>query len=134
MINRAIKLNDEVTKFLAALSHPLKKEIAQLREDILTANKGLSENIKWNSPNFHYEENDRITMRIQPPKQIQLVFHRGAKVLEQPRNRLINDNSGMLTWKTNDRAVATFKNMEDITSSASPLAKIINDWLEAAAK
>jgi hypothetical protein len=127
-----MKLNKEVTAFVDGLKHPLQKEINQLRQDILESNDALSENIKWNGPNYCFEGDDRITMRIQPPKQIQLVFHRGAKVKEQPKNKLILDVSGLLTWKTNDRAVATFKNMEDIISSKTTLARIINEWLGAA--
>ena len=37
----------------------------------------------------------------------------------------------MLTWKENDRAVATFKNMADIEKSKSDLAKIVKDWISA---
>ncbi len=103
-----------MTKFLDGLNHPFRKEIEQLRLNILCANSGLTENIKWNGPSYHFNNNDRITMRIQPPKQVQLIFHRGAKVQEQPKDKLIKDDSGLLTWKENDRAVATFKNMADI--------------------
>lgn len=131
MSDKAIRLNEEVTKLLDDLNHPLKREIAQLRQNILSANKGLSENIKWNGPNYCYNGEDRITMRIQPPKQIQLIFHRGAKVLEQPKNRLVDDNSGLLTWRANDRAVAAFKNMEDITATKFSLTRIVNQWLDA---
>jgi hypothetical protein len=70
-------------------------------------------------------------MRIHPPKQVQLIFHRGAKVQELPKERLITDNSGLLVWKTNDRAVATFANMADILSKTTVLTKIVGDWLDA---
>lgn len=94
--------NEEVTSFLDNLNHPLRNEIERIRQIILISNPKLSENIKWNAPNYSYDGEDRITMRIQPPKQIQIIFHRGAKVLEQPKNRLINDESKLLVWKTND--------------------------------
>ena len=64
------KSNDEVTEFLNNLNHPLRAEIEILRENILSANSNLSENIKWNAPNYFYNGEDRITMKIQPPKQI----------------------------------------------------------------
>lgn len=35
---------------------------------------------------------------------------------EQPKNKRIKENFGMLAWKGNDRAVATFKNMQDIVN------------------
>jgi hypothetical protein len=125
-------LNEDVTKFLDDLHHPLRKEIDHLRQAILSANPGLSENIKWNGPNFCFMGEDRITMRIQPPKQLQLIFHRGAKVVAQPTERLIQDNSHLLTWKTNDRAVVTYKNQEEIQSSQSALNQIVNAWIATA--
>ncbi|GEO09236.1 DUF1801 domain-containing protein [Segetibacter aerophilus] len=121
-----------VTKFLDALNHPLISEIEQLRSTILSAVSGLTENIKWNGPNYCYENADRITMRIQPPKQIQLIFHRGAKKLAQPTGKLIDDNSQLLIWKENDRAVATFNCMDDIVKHQSNLIDIVNKWIEAA--
>lgn len=124
--------NEEVTSFLDNLNHPLRNEIERIRQIILISNPKLSENIKWNAPNYSYDGEDRITMRIQPPKQIQIIFHRGAKVLEQPKNRLINDESKLLVWKTNDRAVATFRNMQEITSNESNFTGIVKEWIKTA--
>lgn len=50
MSDKAIRLNEEVTKLLDDLNHPLKREIAQLRQNILSANKGRSENINGTVP------------------------------------------------------------------------------------
>jgi hypothetical protein len=124
-------MNDEVTKFLDELNHPLREEIELLRQIILNSNKGLTENIKWNGPNYSFDDQDRITMRIHPPKQIQLIFHRGAKKLIQPKNKLIDDKSGLLIWKENDRAIVTFKNIVEIKKAKSDLEKIINNWIHA---
>lgn len=131
MAKQVTHLNDDVTKLLDGLSHPFRNEIEQLRLSILGAEKGLAENVKWNGPNYCFDNKDRITMRIHPPKQVQIIFHRGAKVQKQPRNRIINDDSGLLTWKENRRAVATFKNMAEIEDSRSNLAKIVKDWISA---
>lgn len=131
MEKQKINLNSEVTTFLDNLNHPLRKEIEQLRLNILSANTGLTENIKWNGPNYCFDNNDRITMRIQPPKQVQLIFHRGAKVQKQPKDKLINDDKGQLTWRGNDRAIATFKDMIDIENNKAALTKNIADWIRA---
>lgn len=125
-------LNPEVTQFLEALNHPLAAEITALRKLVLSANKGLSENIKWNGPNYTFNGEDRITMRIHPPRQLQLIFHRGAKVQAVPNHKLINNDTGLLVWKTTDRAVATFKNREAIENNKNALAKLVNEWLKAA--
>lgn len=122
--------NEEVTRFLDALKHPLRDEIELLRS-ILLSEQDLEESIKWNGPNYSIHAEDRITMKIQPPKQIQLIFHRGAKKLEQPKIRLIDDNSGLLTWKENDRAFASFKSVQEIENSTSDLKAIIQKWISA---
>ena len=131
MSRQILSINKEVTQLIDGTNHPLKAEINKLREIILGANKDLSENIKWNGPNYTYCGEDRITMRIHPPKQLQLIFHRGAKVLVQPTHKLIDDKTGLLQWKTNDRAVATFRNREDIEACKTILPATINQWLSA---
>ena len=127
------KLNSEVTAFLDELSHPLRSEIEQLRNCILYANENLTENIKWNGPNYCFDNEDRITMRVQPPtKQIQIIFHRGAKKQMQPEDKLISNKSKILIWKENDRALVTFKSLQDIESGKTELTAIINEWINAA--
>jgi len=123
--------NIDVTRFLDEQNHPYRNEIEQLRLIILGANNKLTENIKWNGPNYSFASEDRITMRIQPPRQVQLIFHRGAKVKEQPKDKLIREDFGILTWKGNDRAIATFKNMQEIENSKTILTKIVTEWINA---
>lgn len=126
------KLNNEVTKFLDELNHPFRSEIELLRHIIINSINGLTENLKWNGPNYWYGDTDRITMRIHPPKQqVQLIFHRGAKKQEQPKEKLIRANSKLLTWKENDRVIATFKNSFDIENGKTDLTAIVNEWIIA---
>lgn len=124
--------NKEVTKFLDELNHPFRKEIEKLRDYILSANISLTENIKWNGPNYCLDNADRITMRIQPPtKQVQLIFHRGVSKQTQPKDKLISNISKMLVWKENDRAIVTFKSLQDIEKGKSELTEIITEWISA---
>lgn len=121
----------EVSTFLDELKHPFRIEIEELREIILNSDARISENIKWNGPNYIVSNEDRITMRVQPPKQIQLIFHRGAKVLEIPKEKIIEDDSGLLLWKTNDRAIATFRNLAEIEINRINLNEIVKKWIHA---
>ena len=131
-MSEEIQLNHEVTAFLDGLNHPFRSEIEQLRIYILSANTGLEENLKWNGPNYSFDNADRITMRIQPPKkEVQLVFHRGAKKQPQPKQKLISNKSEILVWKDNSRAVITFKGLPEIEKGQQMLADIVNEWLEA---
>ncbi len=132
MAKSTINLNSDVTAFLDELKHPFRKEIEQLRIYILTADIALSENIKWNGPNYCFENSDRITMRIQPPiKQVQLIFHRGASKQTQPKEKIISNKSKMLVWKENDRAIITFKSLQDIENAKAELADIVMEWISA---
>ena len=126
-------LNSEVTTFLDELNHSLRNEIEALRICILSTNDNLTENIKWNGPNYCFDNEDRITMRVQPPttKQIQLIFHRGAKKQEQPKDKLIDVNATFLIWKENDRAITTFKSLQDIENRKAELIHIIKEWINA---
>lgn len=132
MANQPGNLNSSVTEFLDGQTHPFRKEIEQLRICILSVDEKLTENIKWNGPNYCYANEDRITMRIQPPaKQVQLIFHRGAKKREQPKDKLIANTSKWLVWKENDRAIVTFKSLQDIETGKTELAEIIKEWIHA---
>ncbi len=126
-----MNLNHEVTIFLNGLMHSRREEIECLRNIILDSDSGLDEGIKWNGPNYSKNGEDRITMRINPPKTLQIIFHRGAKVKEQPEERLLSGKYDILVWKDNDRAVATFNNLEEILENSTLLKEIIAKWIEA---
>jgi len=125
-------MNALVDDFLAALKHPRLGEIKQLRQLIHKAAPALEENIKWNGPNYVLHGQDRITMRIQPPRSLQLIFHRGAAVQELPPQKLIPEHKGLLEWKTNDRAVVTIKSAAHIRETEAELMEAIGQWLVAA--
>jgi hypothetical protein len=98
----------------------------------LSANPALTENIKWNGPNYCFDNEDRITMSIQPTtKQARLIFHRGAKKQTQPKDKLIANKSKMLVWKENDRAIVTFKSLQDIEKGKAELTDIVTEWIQA---
>jgi hypothetical protein len=123
------KLNQEVTLFLIELNHPFIEEINELRTIILSSEKEIVENIKWNGPNYTFNNQDFLTMRINPPKKIQLIFHRGAKKLQQPENKLIQDTSTLLVWKENDRAILELNSLDQIDIHRIELINIIKKWI-----
>ncbi len=123
--------NPEVTIFLNELEHPLRREIDLIRNLILGIDGGISENVKWNGPNFMYKGKDRITMKINPPKQIQLIFHRGAKVLTLPEKNLIDDPYNIMTWKAKDRAVISLKNESEIKIRSTAVIELAKEWIKA---
>lgn len=119
--------------YLDQLDHPLKPEILKIREMILSANPDLTEHIKWNAPSFCMDGEDKITFNLPPKKDsIQLVLHRGAKKRELPKEKLISDDSGLLKWATNDRAVIRFTALKEILENESKFLEIIRKWLKVA--
>lgn len=128
---KSIELNKNVDQFLNQLNHPLISEIQILRELILNCSVNLSENVKWNAPNYSQDGIDCLTLKVLPTKNIQLIFHRGAKKQEQHANHLIEDPNGLLTWKENDRAILTFNKKEEIEFNRSQIQQLIQNWIKA---
>lgn len=126
-------LENLVRIYLENLDHPLKSEILKIREMVFKANPNLTEQIKWNAPSFCLNGEDKITFNLPPKKDsIQLVFHRGVKKKELPKEKLINDDSGLLKWATNDRAVIKFSSMQEILENETKFIDIVQKWLEVA--
>ena len=116
-----------VDQFLAELEHPLKAEIERLREILLGANDRITEQIKWNAPSFCYRGDDRVTMKLYPASQIQLIFHRGARV-KDTADFTFEDNSGLLKWAAKDRGVLSVRNMAEIEANEAALRDLVNRW------
>ncbi|MEZ4920599.1 MAG: DUF1801 domain-containing protein [Saprospiraceae bacterium] len=125
------KLSSEVSNFLDKKNHPLRTEIDLLRYLILIASPDLVETVKWNGPNYSVQGLDRITMKIFPPKKIQLVFHTGAAKTAQPEHRILSTKSNLLVWKENNRAIASFSNQNEIKSLHTDILQIVADWVAA---
>lgn len=122
----------EVTRFLSTLKHPLKKEVAELRALILSADKDITEHIKWNAPSFCFRGEDRITFTLNKPDRIQLVFHRGAKV-KRATGFVFVDKSGLIEWKTQDRGVVTFLDAKGIAQKKTTFIALVRHWMKETA-
>jgi hypothetical protein len=120
-----------VQEFLRNLNHPLADVITKLRSIIHEAEPDLTEHIKWNAPSFCKNGDDRITFNFPPKRnEVLLVFHRGVAKKEVPVDKLINNTSGILQWKTNDRAVARFSSTSEVVSQKEDLLNLIKLWLQ----
>ncbi len=124
-----VNATNDVNDFMARLEHPLKAEIEAVRAIILGANKRITELVKWNAPNFYFKD-DFATFKLRPLETIQVVFHTGAKVKDNPKAVKLKDPSGLMKWTTKDRGVVTFSDMRDIESKKSDFVSIVKQWIE----
>lgn len=125
-----MSLNADVSALVDALKHPMAKEITALRKLVLSAHPGLAENVKWNSPNFAVGEEDRITLRIQPIKHIQVVFHHGARS-GTVKTKPIADASGLLSWKGTERAVLEIPTPAELKKHRGEITALVKNWVDA---
>ena len=130
-MNKKVK-NVDVNDFINDLEHPLKDIIIKLREIILSCNKDITEHIKWNAPSFCYNNDDRITFKLNNKNCVQLVFHTGAKGKDSnTEGPLFEDESNLLAWVADRRALMTFYTVNEVDTKKEEIIKIVNKWLEA---
>jgi hypothetical protein len=123
---------DRVDEYLQKLKHPLVEVIEALRQIILSADREIGEEIKWNAPTFFYAGEMRpsnpkeykryiIVFNLYQKDCIRLVFPSGAKV---------KDKSGFLEGNYADgRRLAMFHDMNDVKSKKKALQGVIKKWL-----
>ena len=130
-----IKLSepDKVDAYMQTVKHPLAKVIEALRKIILSVDKEVGEEVKWNAPTFFYtgkmkpfnpKEYKRyiVVFNLLQQDCIRLVFPSGAKV---------NDTSGLLTGDYKDgRRLAMFYSLADVKAKEKQLKAVIKRWLE----
>lgn len=124
---------EKVDEYVAGLKHPLTQVVKNLRRIILSVDREIGEEIKWNAPTFFYAG----PMKPSNPKEyrryivvfnlfkkdcIRLVFPSGAKV---------NDSSGLLEGDYADgRRLAMFYSVKEVRSKEKPLRAVITRWLK----
>ncbi|MFC3255781.1 DUF1801 domain-containing protein [Paenibacillus sepulcri] len=108
------------------LEHPLKKEIEAVRTIILSADKQISEHIKWNAPSFCYGNEDRMTFNLHGKGFFRLVFHCGAKLKDGTAQKpMFEDATGLLDWAVSDRALVRFTDMNDVEAKKEKLVELV---------
>lgn len=117
---------------IAKLDVPWRAEVAALRTAILSSNRSITEQLKWNAPSFCFEGDDRVTFRFPPRGGVQLVFHRGVKV-KDARGFAFTDESGLIRWAAPDRGVITFSDPHEMQTVTTLVVKVVNAWMKATA-
>jgi hypothetical protein len=121
-----------VDALVAALDHPLKAVIEDIRPALLAADPRITEQVKWNAPSFCYGGDDRVTFNIRQGGPLLLIFHRGAKV-KDVAGFAFADETGLMDWKAPDRAVVTISSLAYWSANRAAILALIARWMKAAA-
>jgi hypothetical protein len=106
--------------------------ISILRQAILAADPAIVENEKWNSPNFTYNGEDRVTLRIHPKGGVQVILHRGAKARDDVDSFHFDDPTGLLKWPAPDRGVLPIADADEAASLSGELTLLVRRWIAQA--
>jgi hypothetical protein len=118
--------------WLRSCNHPRRKVLDALRAIVRRAAPALVEEVKWNAPSFRLPGGEHcITCNVGARDRVRLVFHRGARAKDGTRPKQRIDDGGLCEWPAPDRAVATFRSLEDVEASAGALVKFVRAWVAA---
>lgn len=115
--------------FMENLEHPHKAAINELRQAIRAVDSRISEEIKWNAPSFKLEDHF-ATFKLHPPKNIQLVLHRGAKPKLVEKPFVLDDPHGLVNWKAPDRCVLELQSSEQALSLQDEIVNLVQQWIK----
>lgn len=126
-----------VEDYIEQVKHPLKEAMQALRKIILSTDKIIAEQIKWNSPAFFYSgemkdfdpkeyKRDLLVFNLHKQDRILLIFPTGAS---------IQNDSGILEGDFKDgRRMITFYSLDEVKKRKKDLQAVIKDWLSKVEK
>ena len=120
-----------VEDFLTALPAARREEAKALRSLALSAHPGLTESIKWNSPNYALNGTDLLTMNVPRSGPLRLILHRGTRVAEDKAAapQFDGDPERLLTWHSNIRASLRMPTSNSDPSAHDSVAAVIRAWI-----
>jgi len=113
---------------MASLDHPLASDYAAVRKAILSADKSITDGVKWNSLSFRTTE-WFATVNLRSRDSVQLILHLGAKVGKEAPADAIPDPKGLLKWLGKDRAMATLGAGAALKANLPALKTLVKAWI-----
>ncbi|WP_417236937.1 DUF1801 domain-containing protein [Bizionia paragorgiae] len=133
-----IKLTDTelVTKHIEKLPKEIKPAIEYLRQLMLSIDKDIAEQIKWNAPAFHYIGKMKPFDPKEYKQDILVMNLRKDKIMcVLPTGATLTKNTKILESDyTDGRRLITFKDLADIKAKENDLKKVIKEWLSLVEK
>ncbi|MAY74242.1 MAG: hypothetical protein CMJ31_05840 [Phycisphaerae bacterium] len=121
----------DVDAFVDGLPPKQREPAALLVGCIRKVKPRLEEGIKWNAPSFKHSGDDRLTLNLSAKDRVRVILHCGAKAVPKRDTRLIDSDSELLEWASNDRAIITFKSADEVRAAERELASIFKAWIAA---
>lgn len=117
---------------MAALDHPLKAEAGALRAILLgLKTPKLDESVKWNAPSYAVGAAHCVTFNFGDRKSIRLIFHCDtARKETKGAAPAFEDETGLLAWQSDIRAIAAFRNMDEVAAAKKVLPGLVRRWVK----
>lgn|SRR3990167_1427785 len=116
---------------MAALEHPLKAEADVLRAILMgIKTPKLDEAVKWNAPSYAAGGVHCVTFNFSDRKSIRLIFHCDtARKETKGAPPAFVDETGLLAWQSDIRAIATFRSPDEIAAAKKVLPELVKRWV-----
>jgi hypothetical protein len=119
----------DAERLLGTRAHPLRDLIDELRRIIRGVGPDVTESVKWNAPSFAISDHF-ATLQVRDPSVVRVVLHRGAR----PKTRLalrplIEDPERILEWRGPDRALLTFRTVEEARDREAAFRDVLRQWV-----
>lgn len=96
---------------------------------MLAAHPRLVEVIKWNSPSYQLNGDDRVTVNARGERAL-LVLHRGATETEKRGiSSSLADPAGLVTWVSDIRGTITVGDLDQIRRDSNAIAELLSRWV-----
>ena len=120
-----------VDEFLAAQSPERRADVESLRALVREAEPGLTEIVKWNSPDYTLDGVDRLTVNAAGKGPVRLVLHHGTERAEDKgaAPRFAGDPHGLLTWHSDIRASFALPAAGELAGRRDGLVAVVRAWL-----
>jgi hypothetical protein len=105
----------------------LKAEIVELDRAVRALDTSINAGVKWNSLSWRTSEYSG-TVFLRSTNSVQVVLHFGAKAKHR-RRPAIADPEHLLTWKTDDRAIATLGRAAEFRRALPAFCAIAQQWI-----
>ena len=124
-----------VDEYLADQTLEKLEQINFIRQLILRIQPSLTENLKWNAPNYSFRDEDRITFNTMNKESIvKLILHMGTSKKENKKGKpVLSNDFGIVEWNSDIRGTINFRGIKDAKEKEEVLVKVLTNWLSIVA-